>query len=99
MSPAIQEELAESLPGDIRARLDGADLTDAHVARANLADAHLTRADLTSASLFRADLTSATLTGARWPEGTRVPDGWMIDSDSSRLKPRGQLSEVMTHYL
>jgi hypothetical protein len=94
LSSAIQEELAESLPGDIRARLDGADLTDAHVARANLADAHLT-----SASLFRADLTSATLTGARWPEGTRVPDGWMIDSDSSRLKPRGQLSEVMTHYL
>ena len=41
----------------------------------------------------------ADLTGARWPEGVPVPDGWMADGDSGRLQRAGQLSEVMTRYL
>jgi len=34
----------------------------------------------------RRGLTRADLTGATWPEGARVPDGWMVDSDTGRLK-------------
>jgi uncharacterized protein YjbI with pentapeptide repeats len=29
------------------------------------------------------------LIDARWPEGAQVPDGWMVDSDSGRLKRAG----------
>ena len=73
--------------------LTGADLTDARLTvfadltRADLAN--LTRADLTSARLtVFADLTGADLTGARWPEGAQVPDGWTVDSGSGRLSAR-----------
>jgi Pentapeptide repeats (8 copies) len=89
--------------------LGGANLTDAHLTRADLTradltdanptDANLTGADLTNVGLTDADLTGADLTGARWPEGARVPDGWMVDSDSGRLKRADQLSEVTDHYL
>ena len=63
--------------------------------------ANLTGADLTAADLDGANLTGANLTGVRWPEGarTQVPDGWMVDSGSGRLKRAGRLSEIMAHYL
>jgi hypothetical protein len=51
-------------------------------------------ADLTGARLDGADLTDA-----RWPEGVEVPDGWIVDSGSHRLKPAAQLLEIMPHYL
>jgi uncharacterized protein YjbI with pentapeptide repeats len=97
------------------AHLGDADLTDADLTGADLTGADfgdaairasLTRllpadADLTDADLLRAAavLTGADLTGVRWPEGVRVPDGWMADRDSGRLKRARQLSEVMAHYL
>ena len=77
------------------ATLDGADLTGADLTGATLGGATLYGADLT-----RADLTRVVLTGAWWPEGVQVPEGWMrADSDSGRLKRAGQLSEVTAHYL
>src|SRR5207249_1414366 len=62
--------------------------------------AHLTSADLTSANLTRAGLaathfTGAHLTGARWPEYEPIPEGWVIDGDSGRLKPAGELSAAV----
>jgi hypothetical protein len=47
---------------------------------------------LVPASRMRSD---AALTGAH----LRVPEGWVVDSNSGRLKRAGQLSEVMLHYL
>jgi uncharacterized protein YjbI with pentapeptide repeats len=86
------------------AYLTGANLTNAHLGGAHLTNAHLDGADLTSAHLTDptrggADLSGAHLSGAMWPEGARVPEGWMVDGDSGCLKRAGQLSEVMTHYL
>ena len=84
------------------ADLTGARLNDADLTRARLNDADLTRArltgtDLTGARLDGADLTGARLTGARlndarWPEGVQVPGGWMVGSDSGRLKRSVRLS-------
>ena len=48
--------------------------------------------DLTRADLTRADLTGARLNDARWPEGVQVPGGWMVGSDSGRLKRSVRLS-------
>ena len=91
------------------ANLTDAELTDAILGRANLTDADLTRANLTGAALGHAaqghadlrgaDLRGADLYGARWPEGVQVPDGWMADDGSGRLKRAGRLSEVTDHYL
>ena len=95
------------------ARLGGADLTGARLGAADLTDtslrgADLTGADLTIADLRGADLTAvrlggadltADLTGARWPEAETVPEGWVIDGASGRLKHAVELSEVMTRYL
>lgn len=75
-----------------------ADLTCTRLIRARLEGARLQGADLTGANLSGATLTEADLTGARWPQGVRVPEGWMVDSESGRLKPAGQLSEVTVHY-
>jgi hypothetical protein len=72
-----------------RAHLDGADLT-----RADLTRADLTGADLTGADITGADITEADLTEVRWPEGVQVPEGWTVDSNSSRLKRADGLSEV-----
>jgi hypothetical protein len=36
-----------------------------------------------------ADLDDAILTDARWPEGVRLPVGWIVDGDSGRLKRAG----------
>jgi Pentapeptide repeats (8 copies) len=45
------------------------------------------RANLTYARLTEADLTGADLTGVRWPaRAQEVPEGWMVDSGSGRLK-------------
>jgi hypothetical protein len=90
------------------AHLDGADLTRANLAgaylpRANLTGANLTGADLARATLARANLEGANLEGAnlasvRWPETKPVPGGWIVDSNSGRLKRAGRLSEVTAHY-
>jgi hypothetical protein len=85
------------------ADLTAADLTAARLARAVLTGADLTGADLTGADLTGADLTGAVLTGAdltgvRWPEGAQVPEGWVADGDSGRLRRAGRLSEVTAHY-
>ena len=63
--------------------LGGADLTEATLAAAILRDADLTRARLFHADLTRADLggatlTEATLTGAKWPAGAPIPQGWKL---------------------
>jgi hypothetical protein len=65
----------------LRAILNDADLTGAHLYHANLE-----RADLTGAHLTGAHLTGADLTGAIFREGQGVPEGWMRDSESGRLK-------------
>lgn len=77
-----------------RANLTGADLRAAMLGGADLTGAVLDRADLGGADLGGADLDDAILTDARWPEGVRVPVGWMVDGDSGRLKRAGGLSEV-----
>ena len=82
-----------------RANLIGAYLVGADLARANLHDADLAGADLTRANLTDARLIGADLTGVIWPTAEPVPEGWMADSDSGRLKRAGQLSEVTAHYL
>ena len=77
------------------ARLTDTNLTDTNLTRADLTRADLTRADLTRADLASARLTGADLTGVRWPEGAQVPEGWMADAASGRLKRAGELSEVL----
>jgi uncharacterized protein YjbI with pentapeptide repeats len=74
--------------------LGGADLRAAVLTRAYLTGAVLDRAGLSGADLGGADLDDTILTDARWPEGVRVPVGWMVDGDSGRLKRAGGLSEV-----
>ena len=74
--------------------LGGAVLTGAVLTRAYLTGAVLDRADLSGADLGGADLDDAIRTDVRWPEGVRVPVGWMVDGDSGRLKRAGGLSEV-----
>jgi hypothetical protein len=85
------------------ARLAGANLTGAilptDLARMDLESADLTGVRLAGTDLTGVDVTGSFLTGARWPKGVRVPDGWMIDDGSGRLKRAGRLSEVIAHYL
>ena len=74
-----------------RAWLDRANLTRVTLGRANLTDATLDHANLTHAVLGNANLTGATLghanltrawfTGAVWPPGAAVPQGWERDAD------------------
>jgi uncharacterized protein YjbI with pentapeptide repeats len=75
---------------DLRAALSGAQLHDANLSEANLAEAYLAEADLTDTDLTGANLTGAylrdaDLTGARF-DGV-VPEGWVRDPDTGRLKP------------
>jgi uncharacterized protein YjbI with pentapeptide repeats len=75
----------------VAAGLDGAYLLDANLAGADLLDSDLSRAslvgaNLTDANLTGVDLTGADLTGARLSGDTPVPDGWVRDPDSGRLK-------------
>ena len=80
------------------AELTGVNLTWANLTYVNLTGADLTGAELTGAGLTGADLTGADLTGA--DPGNQVPEGWMVDGESGRLKKRlPQLSEVTDHYL
>ena len=89
--------------------LSGADLAAADLAGVNFRGADLHGADLHGADLHGADLTTANLRGtnltaanlrhARWPEGVPIPEGWLVDSDSGRLKCTDKLSEVIVHYL
>jgi uncharacterized protein YjbI with pentapeptide repeats len=74
----------------VRANLTHADLTHADLEGADLGGAHLTGANLTDANLAGANLaganlTRATLTAVRWPEAAPVPEGWRLDTRSSRL--------------
>jgi Pentapeptide repeats (8 copies) len=80
------------------ADLIGVVLVGADLIGVVLLGADLRGVDLSGADLSGADLSGADLTDVRWPEIVEVPDGWMADSDSGRLKRAGQLSEVMTHY-
>ncbi len=41
--------------------------------------------------LSGANLDGAILTDVRWPEGVRVPDGWMAEGLPGRLKRAGQV--------
>ena len=52
----------------------------------------LSGANLSGANLSGANLDGAILTDVRWPEGVRVPDGWMAEGLPGRLKRAGQLS-------
>lgn len=81
------------------AHLNGADLRQADLTGAYLPGTELLSADLTGANftdatitgthgLATADLTDANLAGARWPEGTPVPEGWERDADG-RLQRAG----------
>jgi len=80
----------------IRARLIGADLnradlfdvdfTGANLADANLAGADLRAANLTDAKLTGAKFTDANLMDTKWPVAASVPEGWLPDSSSRRLK-------------
>ena len=70
--------------------LGGADLTEATLAAVILRDADLTRARLFRADLTRADLggatlTEVTLTGAKWPQGAPIPEGWKLSTRAGRL--------------
>jgi uncharacterized protein YjbI with pentapeptide repeats len=53
---------------------------------AGLDRADLYSANLASANLLSADLTDADLTGALLGEGQPVPEGWLRDPDSGRLR-------------
>jgi uncharacterized protein YjbI with pentapeptide repeats len=73
---------------DLRtANLRRADLTRADLIRANLAWACLADANLTHARLTDANLAHADVTGARWPPGAPVPEGWK--RNASRLRRAG----------
>jgi Pentapeptide repeats (8 copies) len=68
------------------ANLTDADLTDADLSKADLRSAILVGADLARADLADAQLGDANLADARWPGGTRVPEGWNLDTGSGRLR-------------
>ena len=65
--------------------LIGASLHGAGFADVSFFGADLTRANLTSADLTGADFADTDLTQAWWPADTPVPEGWKLDTDSSRL--------------
>jgi len=68
------------------AKLIVADLTGALLHDADLTDANLHYTDLTHAFVRGADFAGADLTGVRWPLDEVVPDGWVRDTGSGRLK-------------
>jgi uncharacterized protein YjbI with pentapeptide repeats len=70
----------------VKAVLTGAVLIHADLTRANLTRANLTRANLTGAKVTGIDLTGADLTGTLFPAAAAVPEGWVRDADSGRLK-------------
>ena len=76
------------------ANLGGARLTGANLTGANLTGADLADADLAGADLARADLSRAELTGARWPVGGPVPEGWKQHTGSGQLIAAGTGAET-----
>lgn len=77
------------------ADLTAADLTDADLTRANLRNAHLSEANLIGAFLSDAILTDAELSAARLNDTNQsdsvlnreeIPQGWLIDPASGRLR-------------
>ena len=71
--------------------LTGADLviailTSADLHNADLRNAILTDADLTGAGLSSAGLSGAHLAGTIYPETEPIPDGWVRDPGSGRLR-------------
>jgi uncharacterized protein YjbI with pentapeptide repeats len=84
------------------ARLDKAKFIGAELIRAKFVNAKLARADFTGATITTADFTGAdvrgvTFTGAnllntKWPEDAPVPEGWVRDAQSGRLKPAAPTS-------
>ena len=76
-----------------RAVLIRANLTHANLTHVNLTYADLRYTDLTGAVLndrdpAGADLNHANLTGAAWPEGAPIPEGWEPHPAGSRLLRR-----------
>ena len=61
-------------------------LTRANLINATLAGADFTDADFTDADLTGADLTGADLTGASFPQGVQIPEGWVRDAVSGKLR-------------
>jgi len=73
------------------ANLDGANLSGANLIRAkliiaNLRGANLNIANLRGARLRGADLSGADLSGTIYPETEPIPDGWVRDPGSGRLR-------------
>jgi hypothetical protein len=73
-----------------RADLSGANLSGANLTWANLADADLTGAKFTDPLIDidqnETNLNGANLTGAKASQGVPLPDGWVRDPDSGRLR-------------
>jgi len=68
------------------ARLAGADFRDADLSGAWLVQSDLSGADFRGAVFAQSSLHDSDLSGALWDEPRFVPDGWVRDSDSGRLK-------------
>jgi uncharacterized protein YjbI with pentapeptide repeats len=70
----------------IRTRFLYENLQDVRLTGAFLMDATLRGTDLTGSQLLGADLTGANLTDAIFAEGQPVPEGWLRDPGSCRLR-------------
>jgi hypothetical protein len=69
-----------------RANLTHADLTGAELFRADVTEANLNGATLDGAILDEVDFSGADLTDVRFPHSALIPEGWVRDSGSGRLK-------------
>jgi uncharacterized protein YjbI with pentapeptide repeats len=66
----------------------------ANLTGAYLFNANLTYANLTYANLTGAHLAGANLTGAIWPKKIPVPNGWVRDPSSGRLRSAGERPSI-----
>jgi uncharacterized protein YjbI with pentapeptide repeats len=71
------------------ANLSGADLRGAKLTRAWLIDV-----DLSGAAIEYVDFTGADLTGVKFSPGASVPEGWVQDPESGRLKQAENMSAI-----
>ena len=69
-----------------RAKLSHADLTGADLFRADVTEADLYGATLDGAILDEVDFSGAELTDVSFPYSAIIPEGWVRDSGSGRLK-------------
>jgi uncharacterized protein YjbI with pentapeptide repeats len=69
-----------------RVNFTGANLAGVNLSGADLTGVDISAADLSSADFGRVDLNGAYLTGALWPRNAAVPEGWIRDADSGRLR-------------